>query len=292
MSAPTTETIRPTGPMADVDDWQEVPRTRYAPPEETEGSRAFRDYRAEARPSVKEFYRLNHMYQTREFARGKKAEYGTLDRRQMGIWEAAEFLNTLVDDSDPDTDLSQLEHLLQTAEDIRANGEPRWFILVGFVHDLGKILCLREEPQWAVVGDTFPVGCAYSERVVFPEYFAANPDADVPEYQTLCGVYEEGCGLDAVDLSWGHDEYIYQVTREYLPLEAQYMLRYHSFYAAHSEGAYRHLMNDQDRELFAWVRRFQPYDLYSKGHEKPDVAALAPFYRDLIAEYFPPTLRW
>ena len=70
------------------------------------------------------------------------------------------------------------------------------------------------------------------------------------------------------------------------------MLRYHSFYSAHSEGAYRHLMNDRDRELFAWVRRFQPYDLYSKGHEKPDVAALAPFYRELIAEYFPSTLRW
>ena len=34
----------------------------------------------------------------------------------MGIWEAMEYLNTLVDDSDPDTDLSQIEHLLQTAE--------------------------------------------------------------------------------------------------------------------------------------------------------------------------------
>ncbi len=38
----------------------------------------------------------------------------------MGVWEAMEFLNTLVDDSDPDTDLSQIEHLLQTAEAIRA----------------------------------------------------------------------------------------------------------------------------------------------------------------------------
>jgi inositol oxygenase len=294
MSASTApaEIARPAGPMTDVDDWQEVPRARYAPADEPEEGRSFRDYRAEARPSVKEFYRLNHMYQTRDFARAKKAEYSRLDRRQMGIWEAAEFLNTLVDDSDPDTDLSQLEHLLQTAEDTRANGEPRWFILAAFIHDLGKILCLWDEPQWAVVGDTFPVGCAYSERVVFPEYFAANPDAAVPEYQPKCGVYEEGCGLDAVDLSWGHDEYIYQVTREYLPVEAQYMLRYHSFYSAHSEGAYRYLMNDRDQELFAWVRRFQPYDLYSKGHEKPDVAALAPFYRDLIAEYFPPTLRW
>ncbi len=88
-----------------------------------------------------------------------------------------EFLNTLVDDSDPDTSLTQIEHLMQTAEAIRAAGHPRWFILTGLIHDLGKILCLFGEPQWAVVGDTFPVGCRYSERIVFPEFFADNPDA-------------------------------------------------------------------------------------------------------------------
>ena len=43
------------------------------------------------------------------------------------------------------------------------------------------------------------------------------------------------------------------------------MIRYHSFYAAHREGAYAHLMNDRDREMFDWVRAFNPYDLYSKG---------------------------
>ena len=95
-----------------------------------------------------------------------------------------EFLNTLVDDSDPDTELTQIEHLMQTAESIRADGHPRWFILTGLIHDLGKILCLFGEPQWAVVGDTFPVGCRYSDKVVFPEFFADNPDAAVTEYQT------------------------------------------------------------------------------------------------------------
>ena len=60
----------------------------------------------------------------------------------MGIWEAMDFLNTLVDDSDPDTDLSQIEHNLQTAEAIRRDGHPRWFQLTGLVHDLGKVLCL------------------------------------------------------------------------------------------------------------------------------------------------------
>ena len=50
----------------------------------------------------------------------------------------AEYLNQLVDESDPDTDLTQIEHLLQTAEAIRKDGHPRWFVLAGFVHDLGK----------------------------------------------------------------------------------------------------------------------------------------------------------
>ena len=136
-----------------------------------------------APPVVREFYRLNHTNQTRDFALAKRREYGTLDRRQMGIWEAMEFLNTLVDDSDPDTDLSQIEHNLQTAEAIRRDGHPRWFQLVGLIHDLGKVLCLYGEPQWAVVGDTFPVGCAWSDKIVFHEFFRENPDSQIAGFR-------------------------------------------------------------------------------------------------------------
>jgi inositol oxygenase len=283
LAAPT-----PDRPLDRLDDWEDLLQRRYPAKKPEE----FRDYRALARPGVREFYRLNHRHQTHAFVLAKKAEYLPRTRRQMGIWEAMEFLNTLVDDSDPDTDLTQIEHLLQTAEAVRADGHPGWFILTGLIHDLGKILCLFGEPQWAVVGDTFPTGCAYSDKVVFPEFFADNPDAQVHAYQTPCGVYEPGCGFDRVHLSWGHDEYLYQVTRDYLPEPAQYMIRYHSFYAAHREGAYSHLMNDHDREMFAWVRAFNPYDLYSKTPVRPDVTRLRPFYEDLIAEYFPPVLRW
>jgi inositol oxygenase len=52
---------------------------------------------------------------------------------------------------------------------------------------------------------------------------------------------------------WGHNECIYQVTKDYIPLEAQYMLRFHSFYPAHREQQYEFLMDDQDREYFMWV---------------------------------------
>jgi inositol oxygenase len=253
---------------------------------------AFRNYEAEARSTVKEFYRLNHRYQTFDFVQEKKRQYGALAQRQMSVWEAMEFLDTLVDDSDPDTDFTQIEHLMQAAEAIRKDGHPRWFILTGLLHDLGKVLCLYGEPQWAVVGDTFPVGCAFSDRIVYPEFFADNPDSRNPAYQSPTGIYTEGCGLDRVHLSWGHDEYLYQVVKDYLPQEALYMIRYHSFYPGHKEGAYAYLMNDKDRKMFAAVRAFNPYDLYSKGLERPDVAALRPYYEDLIAEFFPPTLRW
>ena len=90
----------------------------------------------------------------------------------MSLWDAVEFLNTLVDDSDPDIELDQLQHLLQTSEAIRNDGHPDWFVLTGFLHDVGKVLCLFGEPQWAVVGDTFPVGCSFSNSIVHSEYFS------------------------------------------------------------------------------------------------------------------------
>jgi len=272
-----------------LDQWDEFVSGRYDPNRQTAD---FRKYDATAPDGVREFYRLNHTFQTREFVRDKKRRYGARITGEMGIWEALDYLNTLVDESDPDTDLSQIEHLLQTAEAIRRDGHPRWMVLAGLLHDLGKVLCLYGEPQWAVVGDTFPVGCAWSEKIVYPEYFRDNPDARVPEYQTRLGVYSEGCGLSNVDLSWGHDEYLYQVVKEYLPLEALYMIRYHSFYAAHREGQYAYLMDAQDRAMFEWVRKFNPYDLYSKSAARPPLAEVKPFYEELVAEYFPARIAW
>jgi inositol oxygenase len=295
-SPKSVNSVAAENPLADLDEWEDDLKRRYPLPEDAasqaENVQKFRDYAAEARPSVREFYRLNHRYQTVDFVRQMREQYLGLTTRRMNIWEALEFLNTLVDDSDPDIDLAQIEHLLQTSEAIRADGHPRWMILAGLVHDLGKVLCLFGEPQWAVVGDTFPVGCRFSERVVFHEFFDANPDAADERYNTPLGIYEEGCGLDSVCMSWGHDEYVYHAMKDYLPEPALYMLRYHSFYPAHREGAYDYLMNDHDREMFRWVKLFNRYDLYTKSDVRPDVAALRPFYEDLTAEFLPQELAW
>src|SRR5262249_5404261 len=109
---------------------------------------------------------------------------------------------------------------------------------------------------------------------------------------TPCGIYEEHGGLDRVHLSWGHDEDLYHVVKDYLPPEGLAMIRYHSCYAIHREGAYAHLLNEPDQAMMKWVRAFNPYDLYSKRAARPNVNQLQPYYEDLIREYFPPVLSW
>ncbi|MEJ7679216.1 MAG: inositol oxygenase family protein [Segetibacter sp.] len=282
-------------PLASLDEWEDDLLDRYPDPEnivEGKATEEFRNYDKPARDSVREFYKLNHTYQTYEFVLEKKNDYLRFNKKEMPVWSAFDFLNKLVDDSDPDTDLDQFQHLLQTSEAIRADGHPDWMVLAGLFHDMGKVLCLFGEPQWAVVGDTFPVGCAYSDKIVFPEFFEENPDYYNPKYNTKYGVYSPGCGLKNVQLSWGHDEYVYHMMKDYLPEPALYMLRYHSFYAQHREHAYEHLMDDHDREMFKWVNLFNPYDLYSKSAVAPDWTELKPYYQQLVSKYLPQTLKF
>ena len=252
-------------PLKSLDDWEDDVLERYPEPDSIATAKSadeYRNYDDPARDTVKEFYRLNHTYQTYNFVQEKRNDYLQFNKKEMPVWDAFQFLNQLVDDSDPDTDLDQFQHLLQTSEAIRRDGHPDWMVLTGLMHDMGKVLCLFGEPQWAVVGDTFPVGCPYSNKVVYPEYFSSNPDYTNPQYQTGTGIYEKGCGLRNVNMSWGHDEYVYQMLKDHLPESGLYMLRYHSFYAWHREGEYSQLLDDHDKEMLKWVKLFNPYDLY------------------------------
>ena len=282
-------------PLKDLDEWEEDIIQRYPEPgtiAKDKATEEFRNYESTVKDSVREFYKLNHTYQTYDFVTQKKADYLKFDKKEMPIWDAYAFLNQLVDDSDPDTDLDQLQHLLQTSEAIRADGHPDWMVLTGLLHDMGKVLCLFGEPQWAVVGDTFPVGCAFSDKIVYPEYFKLNPDYYDERYNTKYGVYSPNCGLRNVHLSWGHDEYVYHMAKDYLPEPGLYMLRYHSFYSQHREKAYDHLMDAHDHEMFKWVDLFNPYDLYSKSPVAPNWAELKPYYEELVQKYLPATLKF
>lgn len=134
-------------------------------------------------------------------------EWLRFDKFKMTVKEALTKLNNLVDESDPDTDLPNIVHAFQTAELIRKeHPDLDWFHLTGLIHDLGKVRRKEEEerrrekilflfsstqvmaffgePQWAVVGDTFPVGCAWADSIVYRDTsFEDNPDGKDSRYK-------------------------------------------------------------------------------------------------------------
>ncbi|KAG8495833.1 hypothetical protein CXB51_009447 [Gossypium anomalum] len=245
-----------------------VSNDEFALPEKNAFGNAFRDYEADngRKDIVEQHYKSSHINQTYDFAKQMREEYMKLDKAEMGIWECCELLNEVVDDSDLDLDEPQIQHL-------------SWKILV-----LPKFGGL---PQWAVVGDTFPVGCAFDESNVHHKYFKENPDFNNPKYNTRNGVYIEGCGLDNVLMSWGHDDYMYMVAKENgttLPSAGLFIVRYHSFYPLHKYGAYSQFMNEEDKENFKWLKVFNKYDLYSKSKLLVDVEKVKPYYESLIAK--------
>ncbi|KAE9446004.1 hypothetical protein C3L33_22097, partial [Rhododendron williamsianum] len=220
----------------------------------------FRDYdkESERRAGVENFYKANHINQTYQFAKKKKEEYGKLNRAEMSIWECCELLNEFVDESDPDLDEPQIEHLLQSAEAIRRDyPNEDWLHLTALIHDLGKVLLHPKfggEPQWCVVGDTYPLGCAFDESIVYHKVMKENKTT--------------------------------------LPQAGLFIVRFHSFYAMHRNGAYSYLMNEEDKENLQWLRIFNKYDLYSKSKVRVDVEKVKPYYLSLIQKYFPAKLKW
>ena len=72
--------------------------------------------------------RLN---QTVAFNEKMAKKYQSFDKCEMTIFEAFEKLKGYVDASDPDSDLPNLEHMMQTAEGIRKAGYPDWMQLTG-----------------------------------------------------------------------------------------------------------------------------------------------------------------
>jgi len=268
---------------------------------------SFRNYKDSLRQEVvSRHYRLMRTNQTLEFVQRMEAKYSSFDRGEFSIWEAFEKLESYVDSSDPDTELPNLEHMLQTAERIRADGHPDWFVLTGLLHDMGKIMFLwgntengqegtATGDQWALGGDTWVVGCKLPESIVFPEFNALNADMANPLLNTPCGIYEEHCGFDKLHFAFGHDEYMFRMllaNKTTLPQEALAIIRYHSCYPWHTGGEYEHFMNEEDHKMKEWVLKFNQYDLYTKSDFRPDLQDLKPYYSTLIEKYCPGKLRW
>jgi inositol oxygenase len=258
----------------------------------------FRNYVNSARQkSVEELYYKNHKYQTLEFVQNIKQKIN-FKHLKMTLWEAFEYLSKVLDESDPDTNQNQIVHGLQTAEAIRKEyPDDDWLHLTALIHDLGKVLCSPcfQLEQFAIVGDTFPVGCKFAPENIFYEHFQENPDFNHPVYGTELGIYEPHCGLMNLTMSFGHDEYLYQVlvhNKTSLPIPALYIIRFHSFYPWHKGGAYQHLTNEFDNEMFKWVKIFNRFDLYSKSHDVPKLEDYKEYYQSLMDKYIPGILEW
>lgn len=258
----------------------------------------FRDYTMTPQTkAIAEHYKKMRTKQTVDYVRRMKAKYLTFSR-PMFVWDAMEQLNALVDVSDPDIALPNTHHLLQTAEALRKDGRPDWMQLVGLLHDLGKVMFLfgcdddgtSIKEQFGLVGDIFAVGCRLPDSAVYAEFNELNPDMQDARYNTPLGQYEAHCGLDKLELAWGHDEYLYQVLKHHpqctIPAEGLVMVRYHSFYPWHTGGSYKELLNPAtDDKYLELIKDFNKYDLYSKIDKPFDMAELKGYYQALIVKY-------
>jgi len=241
------------------------------------------------------FYKANHSKQTVEFVKKQHETWCKLNHRQLSIWEVMEMTEHIVDESDPDIGLPQIFHAYQTAEMLKQrHPDKEWLQVVGFIHDVGKILCTFGEEQWAVTGDTFPVGMAFQHTMEYPAYWELNPDSKDSRYNSPLGVYAEHCGLEQVVMSWGHDEYLYRVLKGNkgvkIPDDGLYMIRYHSFWAWHYGGGYEQILSERDRKMSPLLEDFRKSDLYSKDDKPMDVSRLRPHYEALLAKYLPEKL--
>ncbi len=259
--------------------------------------KTFRNYEApDVSVAVKEHYRKMRKHQTLDYVQRMHKKYLTFDK-PMPLWEAMGHLNSLIDVSDPDLDLPNVQHLIQSAEAIRADGRPDWMQLTGLIHDLGKVMFLwgsdedgtSQSEQWGMVGDVFVVGCALPDSCVYPEFNMLNPDMADQRYNTKTGIYEQECGLDNLNLAWGHDEYLYQVLSNHpentLPEEAMVMIRYHSFYPWHSGGSYSELLNRKDQHYLKLIRDFNKYDLYTKSQKIYNLEDVRAYYQPIAEKY-------
>eukprot|EP00775_Hariotina_reticulata_P013073 gene13073-13200_t len=264
------------------------------------------------------FVRLKCARQTLEFAKRQAQAFAELDKAELGVWEALELLNGMREyesalvagtqqgavahgaSGGPDEpltpDMPMKEHALQVAELCRLSFPDKpWMALVGLLHGLGKLLAhprWKSQPQWAVAGESFPVGCRFAPQISHSEFLSANPDRRRRTYSTALGVYQEHCGLRNVYMSWGAPEYLYMLlvlNQTELPEEALFMIRYQRCAAiTRPGGAYRQLMSDADRALLPLLAAFQNLITYRRVQLPPEALQgeqLLEYYDRLIETY-------
>ncbi|XP_069357039.1 inositol oxygenase-like isoform X2 [Maniola hyperantus] len=180
----------------------------------------FRDYSVNDEDPIKErvrrTYYTMHSHMTVDFVKSKMEKWLKFNHFKSSVKDALVKLNELVDESDPDTDLPNIVHAFQTAERIREDyPEDDWFQLIGLIHDLGKVMAFYDEPQWCVVGDTFPVGCRWGQNIVYgDDSFRDNPDTYDDKYR-FHSFYPWHAGGDYSQFVTDEDEKIRQAVLKF-----------------------------------------------------------------------------
>lgn len=251
----------------------------------------YRVYPDDINSSVYQHYYNKNTKQTLDFVKNKIEDYKSRDKLSLFISSVLESLNDYIDPSDPDTNTPNLIHAYQTAERIRKEFPLDEALQVtGLIHDIGKFLFTFGDPDWCVVGDIHPVGCEFSDKCVYSRFFKYNPD----KFDKF-GIYTEECGLDNLLMCWGHDEYLYRVLKDNkhnLPDEYLKLIRFHSFYPLHLEGAYIYFLSDADWEFIPKLKKFSSYDLYSKHEDFVLTDEIKEYYSALLDKFFPEPLFW
>ncbi len=276
-------------PLSPLSPWQQRERDS----EREEGQRRLRALLQAGEDEV--VVRQSRARQTVDFVdkmRGKVCHEGP--RLRCGMWEA------LTRHLDP----AVLEHSLLVAEALRRQfPNERWLHLCGLVHKVGSVLtsaAFGSQPMWTVAGETFPVGCKFSEDISFSQYFSSNPD----RRKRACnrparGLYARHCGLKNVRMSWSGAEWLHTVLQmsahaHALPPEALFLIRYQRFRSLLVEGSqYHELLSIEDERCLELLIEFQHIlqDVEADamagnvGNGSVDKSLLG-YYKTLVDEYF------
>lgn len=215
----------------------------------------------EARESIHHFYVTQHTQLTFDKCISLNNQFDESKKKYYTVSDLMCMADTIYDESDPDTSLSQTVHAYQSANKALENNEPLWMIASLLIHDLGK--CIHKLcgiPMHFLVGDTYPLDVPpQRESIVFGESVLDLTDRGK----------RKGCGLMSLTFT-GHDEMLWKAllqTEHTLPQQALYCIRFHSFYPYFDQGAYSEYTNDYDTHMLPILKKFNNYDLYSKDNQ-------------------------